>query len=83
MKSKQYDLRIASPSDGLFRFMKVVYHEDGTLDAIKYRYGNRYLFIFADEYNLIVTKSINDLTNDEDGTILDDQSILFEYGTYL
>ncbi len=74
-----YSLRISAPSDGIFRFVKVFYQEDGAVDGIKYRFGDRYLFIFASEYNLIVTKSIMDLTEEDDTPVpIYDPSILFD-----
>ncbi len=76
---EKHDLRINAPSAGPFTFIKVLYQDDGALDAIKYRYADRYLFIFADEYNLIVTKSIPDLTGEDDSAIPDvEDSVLFE-----
>ena len=74
-----YSLRISAPSDGIFRFVKVFYQENGAVDGIKYRFGDRYLFIFASEYNLIVTKSIMDLTEEDDTPVpIYDPSILFD-----
>lgn len=76
-----YSLRISAPSDGIFRFVKVFYQENGAVDGIKYRFGDRYLFIFASEYNLIVTKSIMDLTEEDDTPVpIYDPSILFDNG---
>ena len=59
-------LRVTAPSDGTFEFMSVQYSDDGSLDGAKYRYGDCYVFIFADEYNLIVTKSREDLFFEDD-----------------
>ena len=74
-----YSLRISAPSEGAFRFVKVFYQEDGAVDGIKYRFGDRYFFIFASEYNLIVTKSIMDLTEEDDTPVpIYDPSILFD-----
>ena len=74
-----YNLRITAPADGSIEFVKILYEEDGTIDCVKYRYGEHYLFLFADEYNLIVTKSIMDLTFEDDTPIPDyDPSVLFD-----
>ena len=59
--------------------MKVLYGEDGALDGIKFRFGDRYLFIFADEHNLIVTKSVVDLSfEDVPAVPWNEDSVLFE-----
>ncbi len=74
-----YNLQVVAQSDKPFRFVKVLYHDDRTIDGIKYRYGDRYLFIFSSEYNLIITKSIMDLTEEDDTPIPEsDPSVLFE-----
>ena len=76
---EKYNMRINAPSAGPFTFIKVLYQEDGAIDAIKYRYDDRYLFIFSGEYNLVVTKSIPDLTEEYDTPIPDiEDSILFD-----
>lgn len=74
-----YNLRVNAPPDGPFEFMKVLYGEDGALDGIKFRFGDRYLFIFADEHNLIVTKSVVDLSfEDVPAVPWNEDSVLFE-----
>ena len=74
-----FSLRIEPKPGKDIRFVKLLCHPDGTIDAIKYRFGNDYLFIFASEYNLIITKSICDLTEEDDMPIPEaDPSVLFE-----
>ena len=75
----RYSLRITPPADGSFSFVKVLYHDNGAVDCIKYHYGDRYLFIFSSEDNLIVTKSLPDLTEEDDTPIPQfEDSVLFE-----
>ena len=69
--SEQYNLRNNPPADGLFEFKKVLYFEDGSIDCIKYRFGDRFLFIFSTWSNLVVTKSLIDLSGDEDTFAID------------
>ncbi len=77
----KYNLRVYPPADGSFEFKKVLYYEDGSIDCIKYRFGDRYVLIFSSCCNLIVTKSIIDLSGDEDAPIPAwDPSVLFESG---
>ena len=68
---EKYNLRINPPADGLFEFKKVLYFEDGSIDCIKYRFGDRFLFIFSTWSNLVVTKSLIDLSGDEDTFAID------------
>ena len=75
---EMYDLRINAPADGNFELLKILYAEDGTVDGLKYRYGDRYLFVFASEHNLIVTKSLCDLTEEDDTPVPEtEDSVLF------
>ena len=49
------------------------------IDCIKYRFGDRYVLIFSSWCNLIVTKSLIDLSGEEDAPIPAwDPSVLFE-----
>ena len=74
----KYALKIAAPSDGSFRFDEVRY-KDGNLDGVRYRFGDRYVFLFPSDWNLIVTKSMISLFGDDDDPIpYEDTSILFE-----
>ena len=76
---KKYNLRIVAPPNGKFEFMKAFFDEDGATTGIKYRYGDRYVFVFASELNLIVTKSMVDLFEEEDTPLpMFDTSVLFE-----
>ena len=61
----EYDCRILPPSEGTIKFIKVAYYPDGSVDAIKFHYGERYLYIFSG-FELIVTKSIPDLMEEDD-----------------
>ena len=70
---------VAPPSEGVFEFIKARFAEDGTVEGLKYRYGDGYVFIFASEYDLILTKSVVDLFEEDDTPIPDfDPSVLFE-----
>ncbi len=74
-----YNLRIIPAQGQKFEFVKVRYAEDGSVDGVKYRFGDRYVFIFASEHDLIVTKSVIDLFEEEDTPIpVSDPSVLFE-----
>ena len=76
-----YNLRINPPADGPFEFKKILYYEDGSIDCIKYRFGDRYVLIFSSWCNLIVTKSLIDLSGEEDAPIPAwDSSVLFDNG---
>ena len=76
---EKYNLRVCPPADGSFEFKKVLYYEDGSIDCIKYRFGDRYVLIFSSWCNLIVTKSLIDLSGEEDAPIPAwDPSVLFE-----
>ena len=73
-----FDLRILPPENGKIRFVKICYYPDGTVDSVKYRYGERYLYLFSG-WELIVTKSIPDLLEEDDTPLPDvDTSILFD-----
>lgn len=55
--------RVIRPQDGeSICFTKITFSEN-RVDSIAYRWGNTWLFIFADEYNLILTRSNCDLSN--------------------
>ena len=58
----------------VFKLEKVNYCE-GLIDAIKLKCKDVFLFIFADDYNLILTKSKYDLLDDT-GELCDDESTL-------
>ena len=74
----EYDCRILPPNKGTIRFVKVAYYPDGSIDAIKFRYGERYLYIFSG-FELIVTKSIPDLMEEDDAPLPEvDDSSLFD-----
>lgn len=75
--SEDYSLKILPPKNGDWKFLGAKYNDAGLTYAIKYQYGDRFLFIFASQHNLIVTKAIVDLLDSDDIPERDD-SILFE-----
>ena len=48
-----------------FMLDKKLFKEDGSLDAVRFKFKDVYLFIFASEYNLILTKSKCDIFEDQ------------------
>lgn len=55
---------IVRPADGeVIRFEKVIYSENGDIEGIAFRWGDTWLFVFIDEYNLILTRSASDLSD--------------------
>ena len=72
-----YSLIISPPKAGEWTLLRIEKNDRGDVISIKYQYGDRFLFIFASQYNLIVTKSVVDLLDSEDVPDVDD-SILFE-----
>ena len=74
----EYGCHILPPPEGTIDFIKVAYFQDGTVEAIKFRYGERYLYIFSG-FELIVTKSIPDLMEEDDAPLPEvDDSFLFD-----
>ncbi len=77
--AKAYNLRISPPPSKKIQYVKTFFAPDGTVDGVKYRYGDYYLSLFASEYELIVTKSICDLFEEDDTSIPEfDPSVLFD-----
>ena len=81
--SDLFDWKVFPPKDGSIRLKKIHYDEIGRVEAIKFLYGSRILYLFAFDDTLVVTKSVNELApdmfEDEKGyPIVDDDSILFE-----
>ncbi len=74
---ERFNLLVKPKGKEEIKYIKTVCNSDGTIDAIKFQYGESYLFVFADEYNLIVTKSVSDLTEDDWNFPDVDPSILF------
>lgn len=73
-----FDLRIFPSENSKITFVKICYYPDGTVDSVKYRYGERYLYLFSG-CELIVTKSIPDLLEEDDTPLPDvDTSVLFD-----
>ncbi|MBQ0038368.1 MAG: hypothetical protein KBS74_06835 [Clostridiales bacterium] len=63
----QYYKYIVRPESGSkIRFEKIIYTEDGRIDGIAFRWDDTWLFVFTDEYNLILTRSSFDLSDDSD-----------------
>lgn len=52
-------------SEEHFVFDKAYLRLDKTVDAVKFKSNECFLFIFSDEYNLIITKSKSDLIEDD------------------
>ena len=71
--NKEYKFKVFM-NDEVFKFEKVYYCE-GLIDAIKLKCKDVFLFIFADEYNLILTKSKYDLLDDT-GELCDEEATL-------
>ena len=46
------------------RFEKIIYSEDGRIDGIAFRWDDTWLFVYTDEYNLILTRSSCDLSDE-------------------
>jgi hypothetical protein len=72
---------VIKPSKGeRIVFRKVLYNDSGVVEGLEFGWGTRYLFIFASEHNLIITKSVVDLhgniTWDEIPAF--DDSVLFD-----
>ena len=59
----------------VFKLEKVNRDHNGFINALKFKYNDVFLFIFADEYNLILTKSKYDLL-DEIGELCDEEAKL-------
>ncbi len=59
----------------VFKLEKINYDHDGFINALKFKCNDVFLFIFADEYNLILTKSKYDLL-DETGELYDEEATL-------
>ena len=81
---KSYDeerfCHIVRPKQGeTIRFVKLNHYPNGHVQEIKYKFGDGYLFLFADEHDLILTKSVCDLFEEDDTPIpVRDPSVLFE-----
>lgn len=69
---KEYKYKL---QDEFINLEKVKYDEYGIVLAIKFKCKDAFLFVFADEYNLILTKSKSDLFED-DSDILDEEATL-------
>lgn len=48
----------------IYTLEKAVYFENGAIDVLKYKSGDTYLFVFYSEYNLVLTKSKYDITDE-------------------
>ena len=59
----------------VFKLEKINRDHDGFINALKFKYNDVFLFIFADEYNLILTKSKYDLLDDI-GELCDEEAKL-------
>ncbi|MBR3741900.1 MAG: hypothetical protein IKN04_15845 [Clostridia bacterium] len=76
-----FDWKDTPPPNEIIRLKKIHYDDNGLLKEIKFLYADRYLYIFSSDENLIVTKSRNELFDDEwtdDQGFFEEDSILFE-----
>ncbi|MDO5112113.1 MAG: hypothetical protein Q4E65_07395 [Clostridia bacterium] len=74
-----YAWLVTATPDAPITFLDKIYDDDGELQGLKFKYGNRFLFLYALEYSLLLTKSIIDLEAElcmDDLPAIDD-SILF------
>lgn len=46
------------------QFVKILYTADGNVEGLAFRWADSYLFVFADEYNLVLTRSSVDLSDE-------------------
>ena len=74
LDKEEYKYKI-DMSGQVFTLEDVRYLYDGIIDAIKLRCNDVFLFIFTDEYNLILTKSKYDLFEDT-GEFFDEEAKL-------
>ena len=59
-----------------FMLDKKLFKEDGSLDAVRFKFKDVYLFIFASEYNLILTKSKCDIFEDQPIVFSETEAVL-------
>ena len=71
----QYPYRVLLETER-FRFDKAITHQDGTVDGIRFRADDRFLFIFADEYHLVLTISKYDLFEETETEIPEEEAVL-------
>ncbi|MBR1584038.1 MAG: hypothetical protein IJ662_00680 [Clostridia bacterium] len=82
VSSDFFDRVIRPPRGGAIRFGQMRCDDTGWVEAVKFLYGSRMLYLFSFAENLVVTKSVNELAphlfDDEAGrAIAEDDSILF------
>lgn len=70
-KKDEYKYKVVMNGE-VFKLEKINRDHDGLINALKFKYNDVFLFIFADEYNLILTKSKCDLL-DEIGELCDEE----------
>ncbi len=73
-KKDEYKYKVVMNGE-VFKLEKINRDHDGFINALKFKYNDVFLFIFADEYNLILTKSKYDLL-DEIGELCDEDAKL-------
>ena len=73
-KKDEYKYKVVMNGE-VFKLEKINRDHDGFINALKFKYNDVFLFIFADEYNLILTKSKYDLL-DEIGELCDEEAKL-------
>lgn len=60
---EHYNVTINATPDEPISFICEIHDDSGLLTGLKFRYGDRYLLLYAMEYDLTLTKSIVDLEN--------------------
>ena len=50
-------------NDEIIRYDKIIYSESGNIEGIAFRWSDTWLFVFVDEYNLVLTRSSFDFSN--------------------
>jgi len=61
---KAYKYKLKPTKEEKISFEKIIYSEHGCIDTIVFRWGDTWLFVFASEHDLILTRSSFDLTGD-------------------
>lgn len=62
--------------DEQFKLERIAYFDNGFIDALKFRYDDVFLFVFALEDNLVLTKSKYDLLDETTDDFFEKEAIL-------
>ena len=65
-----------SMCDETYRLERIAYFDNGLIDAIKFKYKDVFLFVFALEDNLVLTKSKYDLLDETTSDFFEEEAIL-------